>query len=79
MKDRFNNELAQGDLVEVDIPVQYIIGRVIQIKRGGVAIAPNVVTPDVLILACEFIGNPPNNQSFKALRETKGPSLIKEN
>lgn len=72
MKDRFGNDLQQGDMVLIRIDQPFIIGTVLQTKKGGLTIVggPNDKpgeTPDTIHIAAEFMASPPFNQLIHKL------------
>lgn len=72
MKDRFGNDLQVGDMVLIKLDAPFIIGNVLQTKRGGLSVVggpndPPKETPDTIHIAGEFLASPPFNQAIHKL------------
>jgi hypothetical protein len=76
MKDKFGNDLKTGSLVHITLSQQSVIGRVINIKEGGISLGGDgkMRTPSILTIASDFVIDPPMNQVVHTIKEVKNPT-----
>lgn len=89
MKDQLGNELKEGDVVHVKVGTEWVIGSIVKVSNGGLAVTgmpkgPNDqvgVTMDALViqLAVGFNQQPPGSNHgmvLKIVQKDQGPQLV---